>query len=95
MNNGNKEKAFKVAEEYREIFSNNRFYLELQDNKLPEQKRVNEGLLEISKKLNIPTVATNDCHYLRKEEAKAHDMLICIQTGKTVNDAGMLKFKTD
>jgi len=95
LNSGNKEKALKVAEEYKAIFDNNRFFLELQDNKLPEQKRVNEGLLEISKRLNIPVVATNDCHYLRREEAKAHDMLLCIQTGKTVNTADRLKFKTD
>ena len=95
LNSGNKEKALKVAEEYKAIFDNNRFFLELQDNKLPEQKRVNEGLLEISKRLNIPLVATNDCHYLRREEAKAHDMLLCIQTGKTVNTADRLKFKTD
>jgi len=95
LNSGNKEKALKVAEEYKAIFDNNRFFLELQDNKLPEQKKVNEGLLEISKRLNIPVVATNDCHYLRREEAKAHDMLLCIQTGKTVNTADRLKFKTD
>lgn len=93
--NGNKEKALKVAKEYKDIFDNNRFFLELQDNKLPEQKKVNEGLIEISRKLGIPIVATNDCHYLRKEEAKAHDVLLCIQTGKTVNAQDRLKFTTD
>ncbi|HAG50219.1 MAG TPA: DNA polymerase III subunit alpha [Deltaproteobacteria bacterium] len=93
--NGNKEKALKVAEEYRSVFNDNRFFLELQDNKLPEQKKVNEGLLEISRKLNIPVVATNDCHYLKREEAKAHDILLCIQTGKTINDADRLKFRLD
>src|SRR3989338_8430418 len=95
LNNGNKEKALKVAEEYKAIFNNNRFFLELQDNKLPEQKKVNEGLLNISKKLDIPIVATNDCHYLKREEAKAHDILVCIQTGKTVNATDRLKFRTD
>ncbi|MBI3753659.1 MAG: DNA polymerase III subunit alpha [Deltaproteobacteria bacterium] len=93
--NGNKEKALKAADEYKAIFNNNRFYLELQDNKLPEQKKVNEGLLEISKKLDVPIVATNDCHYLKREEAKAHDILICIQTGKTVTATDRLKFRTD
>ncbi|HBR18501.1 MAG: DNA polymerase III subunit alpha [Deltaproteobacteria bacterium RIFCSPLOWO2_12_FULL_43_16] len=95
LNKGNREKALKAAEEYKAIFDNNRFYLELQDNKLPEQKKVNEGLLEISKKLNIPLVATNDCHYLRREEARAHDILVCIQTGKTINSTDRLKFRTD
>ncbi|MBI5875658.1 MAG: DNA polymerase III subunit alpha, partial [Deltaproteobacteria bacterium] len=95
LNNGNKEKALKVAEEYKAIFDNKRFYLELQDNKLDEQAKVNQGLLEISRKLDIPVVATNDCHYLRREEAKAHDILVCIQTGKTVNAADRLKFRTD
>ncbi len=95
LNNGNIEKALKVAVEYKEIFNNNRLFLELQDNKLSEQKKVNEGLLEISKKLDIPIVATNDCHYLKREEAKAHDILLCIQTGKTVNATDRLKFRTD
>ena len=95
LNKGNREKALKAAEEYKAIFDNNRFYLELQDNKLPEQKKVNEGLLEISKKLNIPLVATNDCHYLRREEARAHDILVCIQTGKTINSTDRLKLRTD
>ncbi|MBI5328438.1 MAG: DNA polymerase III subunit alpha [Deltaproteobacteria bacterium] len=95
LNNGNKEKALKVALEYKAIFDNKRFYLELQDNKLEEQKKVNQGLLEISRKLDIPLVATNDCHYLKREEARAHDVLICIQTGKTVNATDRLKFRTD
>ncbi|MBI3398907.1 MAG: DNA polymerase III subunit alpha [Deltaproteobacteria bacterium] len=95
LNKGNKEKALKAAEEYKAIFDSNRFYLELQDNKLPEQKKVNEGLLEIGRKLDIPLVATNDCHYLKREEARAHDILVCIQTGKTVNSADRLKFRTD
>jgi len=95
LNNGNKEKALKVAEEYKAIFDNKRFYLELQDNKLDEQKKVNQGLVEISQKLDIPIVATNDCHYLKREEARAHDILVCIQTGKTVNAADRLKFRTD
>ena len=95
LNNGNMEKGLKVAEEYKTIFNNNRFFLELQDNKLPEQKKVNEGLLNISKKLDIPIVATNDCHYLKREESKAHDILVCIQTGKTVNATDRLKFRTD
>ena len=87
--------ALKVAEEYRSIFPDRRFYLELQENKIPEQKKVNAGLLEIARKLSLPLVATNDCHYLRKEDAKAHEVLLCIQTGKTLKDLDRMKFSTE
>lgn len=85
---------YRTVEEYMEVFGNDLF-LELQDNGLPEQKRVNEGLVRLSRSFGLPLVATNDCHYLLKEEAKVHDILLCIQTGKTVHDEDRLRFRTD
>ncbi|PIP08884.1 MAG: DNA polymerase III subunit alpha, partial [Syntrophobacteraceae bacterium CG23_combo_of_CG06-09_8_20_14_all_50_8] len=83
---GNMDAAIKAAEEYREIFGEDNFFLELMENGMPEQKKANEGLLEISRRLSIPPVATNDCHYLNQEDREAHDVLLCIQTGKTLGD---------
>ncbi|NPA93974.1 MAG: DNA polymerase III subunit alpha [Thermodesulfobacteria bacterium] len=91
---GNEKKAQALAETYASIFKD-RFYLELQENSIPEQTNVNQGLVELSRKLGIPLVATNDCHYLNREDADAHDVLLCIQTGKTVNDSKRMKFSTD
>jgi len=83
-----------TIEEYRELFGD-RLFFELQDNGLAEQKKVNERLIGLSKHYGIPIVATNDCHYLKREEAKAHELLLCIQTGKTMNDATRMSFRTD
>ena len=83
-----------AAREYAEIFPS-RFYLEAQANDLPEQAKVNEALLEYAPRWGLPLVATNDCHYLKPEDARAHDVLLCIQTGKTVNTSGRMKFQTD
>jgi len=87
--------AIKVADEYSNIFEKGDFYLELQDNKIPDQDKVNKGLLVISKELLLPIVATNDVHYLRKEHARAHEALLCIQTQTTLNDPKHLRFQTD
>jgi len=92
---GNKEAAKKVAEEYRNIFGNGNFYLEIMENGLPEQRIANAGITEISRELSIPLVATNDCHYINREDAEAHDVLVCIQTGKTIDDIDRMRFKTD
>ncbi|HAJ26522.1 MAG TPA: DNA polymerase III subunit alpha, partial [Syntrophus sp. (in: bacteria)] len=70
---GNSEGALKAAEEYRDIFGEGNFYLEIMENSLPEQKIANEGLMDISRKLSIPLVATNDCHYLNQADAEAHE----------------------
>ncbi len=91
---GDMDGAISKAKEFLSIF-NDRFFLEVQGNGIREQEIVNEGLKDISKKLGIPLVATNDCHYLRKEDYKAHDILLCIQTGKTIFDEKRLKFSTD
>lgn len=92
---GRYDEALEKAKEYSSIFDNNRFFLELQHNIIPDQKRVNEGIIEISKELGLPMVATNDCHYLNREDAKAHEILLCIQTGKTMNDTDRMKFTGD
>ena len=89
------EVAKKNLEQYLDIFGRNNFFLELQDSGIPEQKKVNEVLLELSSEYKIPLVATNDVHYLNKEDSKAHDVLLCIQTGSTINEAGRMKFPTD
>jgi DNA polymerase III subunit alpha len=62
---------------------------------LPEQKVVNQALKDLGRELSIPLVATNDCHYLRKDDAEAHDALLCIQTGKTIDDTKRLRFSND
>src|SRR3990172_7433980 len=92
---GQKETAEKAAIEYKTIFANRRFYLEIQHNGIEEQERVNKELIALGRKLDIPLVATNDCHYLKKEDARVHDVLLCIQTGTTVNAPNRMKFSTD
>lgn len=90
----NEKVALEKAALYARIFKD-RFYLELQENGLTEQKIVNDGLKMIADRLSLPLVATNDCHYLKPEDARVHDILLCIQTGKTVDDRDRLKFSTD
>ena len=87
--------AIKVADEFSNIFNKGDFYLELQENKIPEQTKVNKGLLKISQELNLPIVATNDSHYLKKEHARAHEALLCIQTQTNLDDPSHMKFQTD
>jgi len=88
-------KAYKCADEYLNIFGKGNFYLEVMENGLPEQKKVNSNLIKISKELNIPLVATNDIHYLEKEEAFAHEALLAIQTQTTLTDPQRFKFNSD
>ena len=75
-----------AREEARQLMAmfGDRLYLEMQENDIPEQTMVNQGLKQLSQELGIPLVATNDCHYLNREEAQAHEVLLCIQTGKTM-----------
>ncbi len=93
--NGKEEEAYQAALEYQRIFEPNSFYLELQKNGLVEQDQVNESLLNISELTGIPVVATNDCHYLRQADSKAHEVLMCIQTGKKLEDANRMHLPTD
>jgi DNA polymerase-3 subunit alpha len=88
------EGAKKSAEFYYDLFGNN-FYLEIQNHGIPEEVKAIKGILSLSKELNIPVVATNDTHYLKKEHAEAHDILLCIQTNKDYNDPNRLKFSSD
>jgi len=92
----NKEKeAYDLARYYMDLFGPEHFYLEVQDNGIIEQEKVNQGLLKMHHELGIPLVATNDCHYLSKDDYHAHDVLLCIQTSKTLNETNRLKFDTD
>ncbi len=92
--NNNLEEAKKEALRLQQIFDD-RIYFEMQENSIPEQTIVNNGLKVLSKEIGIPLVATNDCHYLNKEESHAHDVLLCIQTGKTIHDKNRFHFSTD
>ena len=88
-------KAKEVALVYKDIFGQENFFLELQDYGIEEQRIVNRELVKISEEVNIPLVATNDVHYLKKEDAQVHDVLLCIQTGKTVDEEDRMKFPTN
>ncbi|HNS56271.1 MAG TPA: DNA polymerase III subunit alpha [Smithellaceae bacterium] len=92
---GNMDEARKSAREYLEIFGEDNFFLELMENGIPEQKIANEGLIELSRELSIGLIATNDCHYLNIEHAEAHNVLLCIQTGKTVEDADRMSLSSN
>ena len=92
--NGNIEKAEEIALWFKNLFKED-YYLELQNNGIKEQVLVNQKLVQIGRKLNIPLVATNDAHYLKREDAYNHEVLLCIQTGKTMDDVDRMKFDTD
>ncbi|MBD3414064.1 MAG: DNA polymerase III subunit alpha [Candidatus Aminicenantes bacterium] len=87
--------AEQTAIEYRTIFGDGNFFLEIQDHGLGDQKKINPKLLQMSKKLNIPLVATNDVHYLEKKDAESHDVLLCIQTNKKVKDEDRIRFGSE
>ncbi len=89
---GDPKKAAEIAGRYREIFGADSFFLELQDHGMPEEAESNPGLIKLSRELDIPLVATNDCHYLTRDDAKAHDILLCIQTGKVASETDRLRF---
>ena len=86
--------ARQKALELQQLFGD-RLYFEVQENGIPEQTKVNVGLQELGHDLGIKLVATNDCHYLNKDEAYAHEVLLCIQTSKVISDPGRFKFSTD
>jgi len=91
----NIQQADEAACFYRDLFGEDNFFLEVQNNGIDVQEQVNHVLYDMSERLSIPLVATNDCHYLDREDVRAHDVLLCIQTGKTVQDKNRLKFSTD
>lgn len=90
---GREDEARKVAIKYKELFGEDSFYLELQDHGILEQKQVNQTLLRFGKELDIPLAATNDIHYINAEDAGAHDILLCIQTAKTVSDPDRMRYE--
>ena len=87
------EEAKKAAKRHLEIFGEGNYFLELQDHGIPLQRQVNQGIMRLSKELNIPLVATNDCHYINAEDWEAHDILLCIQTGKKVSDENRMRYE--
>lgn len=91
----NRHEAVRTAREYEDILGKGNFYLEIQDNGLDEQVKVNKELIAMAKELTLPLVATSDTHYLKKEDARAHDILLCIQTGKTIKDPDRMRFGSD
>ena len=87
------EEAKEAAKRHLEIFGEGNYFLELQDHGIPLQRQVNQGIMRLSKELNIPLVATNDCHYINAEDWEAHDILLCIQTGKKVSDENRMRYE--
>jgi DNA polymerase-3 subunit alpha len=89
------QRARKAAEWYRDVFGPNSFFLELQEHDIPEMERVNPALVELSRETGIPLVATNDVHYIRQDQAYAHEVLLCVQTGKTMTDPSRMRMNND
>jgi len=92
---GRIDQADNAARFYLDVFGEGNFFLEVQNNGIDVQEAVNGALLDMSQRLSIPLVASNDCHYLDKADVRAHDVLLCVQTGKTVHETDRLKFGTD
>ena len=92
--NGNEEKAEEIALWHKRVFGDD-YYIEIQNNGLQEQVLANQKLVKLARKLDIPLVATNDAHYLKKEDAYTHEILLCIQTGKRMSDPDRMRFETD
>ena len=92
---GKNKEAREIAERFKNMFPKDHFYLEMQDHGLQQQKIVNAELIKISEELHIPLIATNDAHYASKDDAYSHEVLLCIQTGKTMQDEKRMKFGSD
>ncbi|GCA96607.1 DNA polymerase III subunit alpha [Mycolicibacterium sp. NCC-Tsukiji] len=92
---GHEQEAIEAAAKWQDIFGKENFFLELMDHGIEIERRVREGLLDIGKKLGIPPLATNDCHYVTREASHNHEALLCIQTGKTLSDPTRFKFDGD
>ena len=95
IQDGRIDQADKAALFYLDVLGEGNFFLEVQNNGIDVQESVNRALLDMSQRLSIPLVASNDCHYLDKADVRAHDVLLCVQTGKTVHETDRLKFGTD
>lgn len=92
---GQYQEAVQAAKRYQETFGQGNFFLELQENGIPEQTKVNQALVRISRETGIPLVATNDCHYMYQDDAFSHEVLLCIQTGKTMSDPDRMRMHSD
>ena len=92
---GKYERAKAVASQYQDIFGRGNFYLEIQDQGLEAEKKIQSGLFQLEKDLNIPLVLTNDSHYLCGEDSHAHDVMLCVQTGAKIHDADRFRFDSD
>jgi DNA polymerase-3 subunit alpha len=92
LKGGRLEEAARSAQEFQDILGKGNYFLEIQDHKLEDQIKINKDLIEMSKRTGIPLVATNDAHYLFREDYEAHDVMLCIGTGKTVNDQNRMRF---
>ncbi len=86
------ERARAEVEFYRDLFTDRRFFLELQENSIPEQKIINRQIVELARECSVPLVATNDCHFLNREDAHAHEVLLCVQTGKNMDDPKRMRY---
>lgn len=91
----NLEGARRCIQEYIDIFGKDRYFLEIQDHNLPEERKVRKALVALAKEFGLGVVATNDLHYVRKEDAEAQDILLCIQTTATIDQAGRMRFPND
>ena len=95
LRNNNTEEAKRAAFQFADIFGKENFYIEIQDHAIGDEDKVRPLLLKLAKENNFNLVATNDCHYLQRDHHQAHDVLLCIQTGKQVNDADRMRYTTD
>lgn len=93
--NGNYQYAKETADWYKSVFGEDNYFLELQNHNLPEQARINPYIIKLSRETGIKTVATNDVHYILKEDAFMHKVLLCVQTGSKINEKNPLEFKTE
>ena len=92
--NGDYDGALDYAKRLKSMFADGDFYIELQDHGIADQRRINPLLVKIAREIGVKTVATNDAHYLEKEDAEMHDVLLCVQTGRTLSDENRMRFET-
>jgi len=92
---GEDAEAEAAVDRYLEVFGDGNFYIELMDHGIPEQREVNPRLVDLARRKGLPLVATNDTHYVRREDSKPHDHLLCIQTGKVLSEPGRMRFSSD
>ncbi len=95
LSRGEEDKAIEAANFYGNLLGDEHFYIEIQDHGIDKEDYVRPKLIQLADKVGLPLVATNDCHYIRQQDAEAHDALICIQTGKLVSDTDRMKYNTD